>query len=175
MTRNKKTLLIIIAIYVTAGLIAAIIFLNIGHGNANKDVSYEFSDIAGKNVAGNIKIDDIEVTESEEAKRERELREIELAAQRAQTEENANKEEKQFYTFTSLNRFTGLRIRKEPSINGQIIEKMNPGSVGYVLEKGDEWSYVKYGEIIGYSSNKYLSFTEIDKKDLPQDYPEEYK
>lgn len=52
-----------------------------------------------------------------------------------------------------------LKLRKTPK-TGAVITTMKKGSKVEVLEKGSEWSKVKYNGKTGYASNAYLEFEE---------------
>ena len=77
--------------------------------------------------------------------------------------------EPQFYSFTSINSTTILHMRKEPSIDSRVIAKLTPGTKGYVMELGDDWSRVWADDKIGYCSNEFLSLTEISKDEIPEE------
>ncbi len=53
-----------------------------------------------------------------------------------------------------------LNIRQEPNTNSAIVGKLYEGSGGKVLKKGEEWSLIQSGAVIGYVSNKYVVFDE---------------
>ena len=62
-----------------------------------------------------------------------------------------------------------LHVRKQPGMDGEIIDYLDPGTTGYVLERGDDWSLVQTSEITGYVSNQYLQFQEIPAEEyLPE-------
>ena len=52
-----------------------------------------------------------------------------------------------------------LKLRKTPK-TGAVITTMKKGSKVEVLEKGTEWSKVKYNGKTGFASNAYLEFEE---------------
>ena len=74
-----------------------------------------------------------------------------------------------YYSFITLNTRSVLHVRKQPGMDGEIIDYLNPGTTGYVLERGDDWSLVQTSEITGYVSNQYLQFQEIPAEEyLPE-------
>ncbi len=75
---------------------------------------------------------------------------------------------KKYYRFTTINTDGGLRIREEPDVNSPSIFELPPGSEGYVLELGDDWSYIAADEHVGYCSNEFLSLTEIPEEEYPE-------
>ncbi len=75
-----------------------------------------------------------------------------------------------YYSFITVNHDTILNMRIAPDIDSKSIDRLDPGTKGYVLEIGDEWSYVGCDGRTGYCSNEYLSLTEIQKEDIPEAY-----
>lgn len=53
---------------------------------------------------------------------------------------------------------TTLNIRKEGSLDSEIVGKMKKGNIATVVEKGSEWTKVKSGDVTGYVKNDYLVF-----------------
>lgn len=83
-----------------------------------------------------------------------------------------------FYRFVTSNRVQRLHVRKEPGMSGLILSRVYPGTPGYVLLKGLNWSYLVTGEkgdIRGFSFNYYLDLEEITKEEFPEEYLEEAK
>ncbi|MCR4909369.1 MAG: SH3 domain-containing protein [Lachnospiraceae bacterium] len=78
-------------------------------------------------------------------------------------------ESKKYYRFKTINTEGGLRIREEPDVNSKSIYRLPPGSEGYVLELGDDWSYVAAEDHVGYCSNEFLSLTEIPEEEYPEE------
>ncbi len=74
-----------------------------------------------------------------------------------------------FYSFTSINSTTILHMRKEPSLDSPVIARLTPGTKGYIMELGDDWSRVWADNKIGYCSNEFLSLTEISRDDIPEE------
>ena len=53
-----------------------------------------------------------------------------------------------------------VNIREEASEDARIIGKLYKGCGGEIIEKGDDWTKLKTGEVTGYVSNDYLLFGE---------------
>lgn len=51
-----------------------------------------------------------------------------------------------------------LNVRAEASIDAEIVGKIYKDCGGTVLEKGEEWSLIETGDLVGYASNEYLLF-----------------
>ena len=66
-----------------------------------------------------------------------------------------------FYSFKSNNTEGRLRMREEPGESGRIVYELKPGSEGYIIELGDDWSKVSAYGHEGYCANEYLTMTEI--------------
>ena len=77
--------------------------------------------------------------------------------------------EKHYYEFTAINSKTILHMREAPDIKSKSIYKLKPGTKGYVLEMGDDWSYVTAEEHAGYCSNEYLNLREIPEEEYPEE------
>lgn len=77
----------------------------------------------------------------------------------------------QYYSFVTTNRYQILHVRETPDMSGKILARLDPGTKGYVLEYGPEWSLIVTGDNIkGYSYNQYLDLTEITPEELPEQY-----
>lgn len=57
-----------------------------------------------------------------------------------------------------------LFIRSMASENGKIIGYLPSAGGAYVLEKGDDWTKVRSGEVVGYIKTEYLAFGQDAKK-----------
>ncbi|MCR4891525.1 MAG: hypothetical protein K5989_05030 [Lachnospiraceae bacterium] len=77
--------------------------------------------------------------------------------------------EKHYYSFKAVTKKTKLHMREKPNINSKSVAKLASGATGYVLELGDEWSYVTTGKQTGYCSNEFLNFTEISEEEFPEE------
>ena len=70
-----------------------------------------------------------------------------------------------YYSFVTTNQGTTLRIREEANGKAKTVVALYPGSVGCVLEKGEEWSKVLYKGKSGYCYNRFLKLQEIKKEE----------
>ncbi len=82
--------------------------------------------------------------------------------------EEPEPEEEHFYSFRTNNRDTILRMREAPGEDAEIIYELRPGSSGYVIELGDEWSRVSAYGHEGYCVNEYLTMTEITEEEYTE-------
>lgn len=82
-----------------------------------------------------------------------------------QSEEASEPAEEHFYSFRTNNRDTILRMREAPGEDAGIIYELKPGSSGYVIELGDDWSKVSAYGHEGYCVNEYLTMTEITEEE----------
>ncbi len=105
-----------------------------------------------------------EAAPAEEAPAEEPVEE-EPAAEETPEPENETK----YYSFTSINSTTILHMREEPDLKAKSIYQLKPGTKGYVMELGDDWSRVYAKGEVGYCSNEFLSLTEISKEDIPEE------
>lgn len=102
-----------------------------------------------------------EVTEStEEVTETKQTTETELTEESTIAEESAKR-----YMATVVNVETSrLRIRDAASMQGKIIGFMKNGNTVEVIEVGEEWHLIRFHDIEGYSSAKYLELTEIQEE-----------
>lgn len=59
-----------------------------------------------------------------------------------------------------VNSTSVLNVRSEANPDSELLGKMYRDCGGIVLERGEEWSYIRSGELEGWASNKYLLFDE---------------
>ena len=57
-----------------------------------------------------------------------------------------------------------LRIRDAASMQGKVISFMKNGNTAEVIEVGEEWHLIRFHDIEGYVSAKYLELTEIQEE-----------
>jgi len=50
-----------------------------------------------------------------------------------------------------------LGLRTEPSTEGKLLTRMDRGDTVLLLEIAGDWSYVQYGQLLGYCASRYLS------------------
>ena len=55
---------------------------------------------------------------------------------------------------------SALHVRAEADIESEIVGKIYKDCGGKVLERGEEWSLIETGELVGWASNEYLLFDE---------------
>ncbi len=55
---------------------------------------------------------------------------------------------------------SALNVRSMPSTEGKILGKLYKDCGGKVIERGEEWSYIESGALIGWASNEFLCFDE---------------
>lgn len=79
--------------------------------------------------------------------------------------EDSAEETEQYYSFITTNVKGSLHVRIQPGMDAQIIARLSPGTAGYVLERGEDWSLVKASDVTGYVSNQYLQFQEIPREE----------
>ena len=182
MTRSRNTVKKVLIIYIIAGVLVAIIYMGYYSHQNNKDgVTYSFeNEVANEDVSvsiedteeyGTVADATVQGTEEEPAY----VFDDEVKEDTAKEESGEEYSKDAYYSYVTTNRYNRLNVRKDPSTEGEIIYKLAPGSRGYVLERGDKWSYIRTDKVDGYSSNTYLSFEELDKDKLPEDFPEDYR
>ncbi len=60
--------------------------------------------------------------------------------------------------FAIANVSTTLNIRSTPSTDGDILGSLAADAWGFVLERGDEWTKIKSGNVTGYARSEFLMF-----------------
>ena len=55
---------------------------------------------------------------------------------------------------------SALHVRAKADIDSEIVGKIYKDCGGKVLERGEEWSLIETGELVGWASNEYLLFDE---------------
>lgn len=106
-----------------------------------------------------------EMTDVEEKMIEVEKGEVEEETSEEQTViENVETDEKK-YIATAINvGKSRLRIRESASLQGKIISFMRNGNVAEVIELGEEWHLIRFQNVEGYVSAKYLEVTEVQEE-----------
>ncbi len=62
------------------------------------------------------------------------------------------------YVVSNVNEY--VNVRAEASTSSAIIGKLKKNSYGKILLRGEKWTKIESGEVVGYVSNKYLLFDE---------------
>lgn len=62
------------------------------------------------------------------------------------------------YVVSNVNEY--VNVRAEASTSSAIIGKLKKNSYGKILSRGEKWTKIESGEVVGYVSNKYLLFDE---------------
>jgi len=112
------------------------------------------------------KSETIEETE-EELPQPEELPQAEEPVEAAETEEIPEQPEEETVPAEPKYRFTvepiasRLCVRKEPSLQAEILGFVYSNQSGEVLSLGEEWSLIKYEDLEGYSSMEYLILEEL--------------
>lgn len=179
MNSRRHTLQKVVVIYLVAGLLVALLYLLYGkYRFDNINYGYEFADQSSDtDVEASIESTVELGADGTESEADTDTTDNTVAVTDTSNEDNTTSDEdqKHYYSYKTTNRYNQLRVRKGPDLNATILYRLAPGATGYVLEKGDSWSLIRTDKVDGYSSNSYLSFTELDKDNLPEDFPEDYR
>lgn len=76
----------------------------------------------------------------------------ETTAQETETESSNSEYADKFI----MNTTGTLNVRKSASTDAEIVGKLEEGAGGTVLEKGDEWTKIQSGELVGYVATQYI-------------------
>lgn len=169
--KSKRTVIAMLCLYLAIGIIAVVLFAFFGSKTSRKSatIEYTFED-DGK--AGN----SVELTSIKAIGESGEPTPAVTPEVTSEEEPETTPEvEKAYYRFKVGTVVDHLRVRKDPGLDGKILNFFDKGEEGYILQMGEEWSLVSDGERIGYCSNEYLILTEISIDDLPDYFPDEFK
>lgn len=63
-------------------------------------------------------------------------------------------------TLAMANVLSVLNVRSGPSLDNKVVGKLYKDCGGIVLERGDEWSLIESGDVVGWCKSEYLLFDE---------------
>ncbi|MBQ3789298.1 MAG: hypothetical protein II800_00030 [Lachnospiraceae bacterium] len=141
-----------------------------------QETDYQIDLVTGVAAEGDLIYSDLgELADQETAETAAEaVTETETAEPERVIIEGVDVTDRHFYLLQTTNRITILRLREAPNLLATILYKMPPGTPGYVVYRGKNWSYIaaetKDGVKIGYAFNGYLAFEEIPPEEVPVDY-----
>lgn len=169
---TKKVTIIVLTIYIVLGIITAVIYALFGSFLSKRDervVEYTIDSGESEAISANqetaLSADAVlENTQEETTEENAEALEETVSPLDADIETH-------YYKFKAATEKTRLNIRREASDTAKIVGHFRRDEVGYVLEKGDDWSLVTNGDKTGYVSNEFVEFIEISQ----EEYPDEYK
>lgn len=81
---------------------------------------------------------------------------------------SAEKSEVKYRGIADQDKGKRLFIRKSPSLDGEVLGVLWTGQSGEVLDIGDEWVLLKYGDIEGYVFKTFLIIEELPQSADPQ-------
>ena len=82
--------------------------------------------------------------------------------------QDETKEEAKYRGIANQDEGKRLFIRKSPSTDGEVLGVLYTGQSGEVLDIGEEWVLLKYGDIEGYVFKKFLIIEELPQSEDPQ-------
>lgn len=80
----------------------------------------------------------------------------------------AQKEEVKYRGIADQDKGKRLFIRKSPSTEGEVLGVLWTGQSGEIIDIGDEWVLLKYGDIEGYVFKEFLIIEELPQSADPQ-------
>lgn len=172
--RRNRNAFILLFIFFIAVAVGSLLGLNGKSSVFDRDINT----LGAKNAVMNEAVIGTEPTASEASSEEL----LEIVAKpysepKTVDETESLDDEARFFTFKVNTKYTVLRLREEPSLEGNVIDRLLPGTTGYVLESGDEWCrvYVEQSDETGYVATEYIEVSEITKEELPEDIREQVK
>lgn len=163
MNNTQKQILFTLAFFIFIGICVCIIF--IGSGSFSSSDSTTVSNPMTDMVIGSV-----EGQGNSSSPVEAVAQETESETETETPETETMDADQTYYSFVTINRKEILHVRREPSIEAEVIARLAPGTTGYVLEHGSAWSLISTGTVKGYAFNEYLDLTQISQEDIPADY-----
>lgn len=81
---------------------------------------------------------------------------------------SAQKAEVKYRGIADQDKGKRLFIRKSPSTDGEVLGVLWTGQSGEIIDIGDEWVLLKYGDIEGYVFKQFLIIEELPQSEDPQ-------
>ncbi|MDD7147015.1 MAG: SH3 domain-containing protein [Lachnospiraceae bacterium] len=81
---------------------------------------------------------------------------------------SAQKAEVKYRGIADQDKGKRLFIRKSPSTEGEVLGVLWTGQSGEIIDIGDEWVLLKYGDIEGYVFKEFLIIEELPQSADPQ-------
>lgn len=81
---------------------------------------------------------------------------------------SAQKAEVKYRGIADQDKGKRLFIRKSPSTEGEVLGVLWTGQSGEIIDIGDEWVLLKYGDIEGYVFKEFLIIEELPQSEDPQ-------
>lgn len=81
---------------------------------------------------------------------------------------SAQKEEVKYRGIADQDKGKRLFIRKSPSTEGEVLGVLWTGQSGEIIDIGEEWVLLKYGDIEGYVFKEFLIIEELPQSEDPQ-------
>ena len=76
-----------------------------------------------------------------------------------------------YFTFKTSTSLQNLRLRRTPSLSGEVLAKLKKGTPGYVVQPGNSWCRVVLENgSVGYCATEYLTLTETTEDAYPEDF-----
>lgn len=167
---NKKRIIVIFGIlYYVGGLGAGIICLRQSQVEKSEPKSTQIVQQqenitqATENVESESNaVEESEMVETTQEQPEENLKPEETTEQKQPEENGTEQEEQKKYLAVVIN--VGkkrLRIRNQPSVEGEIIGTMVLNQKAKVIEVGEEWHLIEVNDIEGYVSSRHIELVEI--------------
>ena len=164
--KRKTAFIIMICLYLVTGAAACAILFSSGLRSSIPAVSADPSAQTELPEAADPSVQ----TESSEATDSSAQAEQEQIAESSDSSEtpSAQKAEVKYRGIADQDKGKRLFIRKSPSTEGEVLGVLWTGQSGEIIDIGDEWVLLKYGDIEGYVFKEFLIIEELPQSADPQ-------
>lgn len=176
--KRKTAFIIMICLYLVTGAAACAILFSSGLRSsipavsADPSAQTELPEAADPSVQteSSEATDPSAQTESSEATDSSAQAEQEQIAESSDSSEtpSAQKAEVKYRGIADQDKGKRLFIRKSPSTEGEVLGVLWTGQSGEIIDIGDEWVLLKYGDIEGYVFKEFLIIEELPQSADPQ-------
>lgn len=172
MKGNKTLLLTVMLFYMVAGAAACMVFFTYGTfwDREEKPAVVSYYEQETRAVLAETTIAETEAVLAESVA-EPESQTVPETAETPAEEESSEAlappetEPTPYYSFRVMNIQGRLHVREGAGSSYAVVASLNPGSSGFVLEKGPQWSLIQTENVKGYVYNKYVEFEEIPQEE----------
>ncbi|MCR5101263.1 MAG: SH3 domain-containing protein [Butyrivibrio sp.] len=157
----------------------------VGNSNSASEKSEDVSNIAASESSEEVETEEADEEEAtEEIEEEIEATEEDSASEESSAdileedvEEDLEAEEDEaevvYYAYDTNHTQNKLRVRDNPDLSANVLEKLNQKSSGYILEYGDDWcKVVTSNNTVGYCSTEFLDIRKVTEEEFPEEYRE---
>lgn len=164
--KRKTAFIIMICLYLLTGAAACAILFSSGLRSSIPAVSADPSAQTESSETANSAVQ-TESPDSADPSAQAEQEQIAESSGSSETP-SAQKAEVKYRGIADQDKGKRLFIRKSPSTEGEVLGVLWTGQSGEIIDIGDEWVLLKYGDIEGYVFKEFLIIEELPQSADPQ-------